>query len=134
MIKTNIEILSIDHIVLIVANPAETCAFYQEVLGLLPVQDSQGRWSLKFGQNKISLQIQGKVPEIARRTIRGSGNFCLITDTPIEEVIAHLNACSVKIVAGPSKKEGGLGPLMSIYFYDIDGNLVEISNRLSVDE
>ncbi len=133
MSNTKIKILSIDHIVLVVANPVETCAFYQKILGLQPTQDSSGRWSLKFGQNRISLQSLGKVPEIARRTTRGSANFCLITDTPLQEVIAHLKASDVKIVAGPSVKEGGVGPIMSIYFYDIDGNLVEVSNRLGED-
>ncbi len=133
MRETKIEILSIDHIVLVVANPVETCAFYQKILGLQPIQDSWGKWSLKFGQNKISLQIQGKVPEIARRTTPGSANFCLITDTPLQEIVAHLKACDVKIIAGPSEKEGGVGPIMSIYFYDIDGNLVEVSNQLEGD-
>lgn len=125
------KIQAIDHIVLVVASPLETCAFYEKVLGLQPVQDEGGRWSLKFGQSKISLQVQGKVPEIARQTSRGSANFCLITNTPIQEVVNHLNACGVEIIEGPSRKAGALGPLMSVYFYDVDGNLVEVSNRLA---
>ena len=108
-----------------------TCAFYEKVLGLRPVKGPRGKWSLKFGQSKSSLQTEGKVPEIARQTIRGSANFCLITESPIHEVAAHLSACGVKIVEGPGQKDGAVGPLMSVYFYDIDGNLVEVSNQLA---
>ena len=115
----------------VVGDLEETCAFYEKVLGLRPVKGSRGKWSLKFGQSKISLQTEGKVPEIARQTIRGSANFCLITETPIREVAAHLRACGVKIVEGPGQKDGAVGPLMSIYIYDIDGNLVEVSNQLA---
>lgn len=127
-------IISIDHIVLVVRDIAETCKFYQKALGLKPVVDQKGRWSLHFGQNKISLQLQGKVPEIARQTTCGSANFCLITDTPIEEVVMRLNACAVKIIDGPVGREGAIGSLMSVYFYDIDGNLVEVSNQLTENE
>jgi catechol 2,3-dioxygenase-like lactoylglutathione lyase family enzyme len=70
---------------------------------------------------------------IARQTTRGSANFCLITDTPIEEVVEHLRACEVEIINGPAQKQGAIGPLLSVYFYDIDGNLVEVSNPLSVE-
>jgi catechol 2,3-dioxygenase-like lactoylglutathione lyase family enzyme len=126
-------IKSIDHIVLVVADIATTCAFYERVLGLQPVERPAGRWSLQFGQNKISLQAQHKVPVIARQTTRGSANFCLITDTPIEEVVEHLRACEVEIINGPAQKQGAIGPLLSVYFYDMDGNLVEVSNPLSVE-
>jgi catechol 2,3-dioxygenase-like lactoylglutathione lyase family enzyme len=121
---------SIDHIVLVVADPLKTCAFYQKVLGLLPVERPHGNWALRFGHNKINLQILGNVPKIASQTTRGSANFCLITDTPIEKVFKHLVACDVEIIDGPVQKEGAIGPLMSLYFYDIDGNLVEVSNQL----
>ena len=123
-------IQSIDHIVLVVADRAKTCAFYERVLGMQPVENPPGRWALHFGQHKIGLQVEGNVPKIAGQTTRGSANFCLITDTPIEKVVEHLKACEVEIIDGPGQKDGATGPLMSVYFYDIDGNLVEVSNRI----
>lgn len=124
------EIKAIDHIALVVTDPLETCAFYEKVLGLRPVQGSNGIWALKFGRNKLSLQVEGQAPEIAWQTTRGSANFCLLTDTPIHEVVAHLQSCGVNIVAGPGRRIGATGPLMSVYFYDLDGNLVEVANQL----
>lgn len=123
-------IQSIDHIVLVVADLAKSCAFYEKALGMQPVENPPGRWALHFGHNKFSLQVEGNVPKIASQTIRGSANFCLITDTPIEDVVEHLKACEVEIIDGPAQRDGATGPLMSVYFYDIDGNLVEVSNQL----
>jgi catechol 2,3-dioxygenase-like lactoylglutathione lyase family enzyme len=60
-----------------------------------------------------------------------SGNFCVVTETPIEEIVQALRADGVEIVEGPAKKLGAVGDLMSVYFRDPDGNLVEVSNRLS---
>lgn len=58
----------------------------------------------------------------------GSADFCLISKTPIDDVIAHLTAQNVEIELGPVPKTGAMGDLVSVYFRDPDGNLVEISN------
>lgn len=60
----------------------------------------------------------------------GSGNFCLLTDVPLGEVIAHLAREGVEIIEGPGERAGAVGPLSSVYVNDPDGNLVEISNQL----
>ncbi|WP_171179272.1 VOC family protein [Ruegeria sp. HKCCD8929] len=57
-------------------------------------------------------------------------NFCLVTDTPIEDVVERLRSHDVTIVEGPAEKLGAIGKLMSVYFRDPDDNLVEVSNRL----
>jgi hypothetical protein len=49
-------------------------------------------------------------------------------------VVEHLAECNVSIIEGPSIKGGAISPLISVYFYDIDGNLVEISNQLKKDD
>ena len=78
---------SLDHIVLCVRDVAVTCRFYERVLGMQPREERPGKWSLHFGQNKISLQDAGTAPGIAADTVPGSGNFCLLSDVPIAEVV-----------------------------------------------
>ncbi len=50
-----------------------TCGFYRKVLGMKPIEHQTG--ALEFGSSKISLQLAGAVPEIARNTTAGSANF-----------------------------------------------------------
>lgn len=121
---------ALDHIVLAVHDVARTRLFYERVLGMEPKEERPGKWSLHFGTNKISLQDAQASPSLARDTVPGSGNFCLLTDTPIEEVAAHLEREGVAIVDGPGKRAGATGTLLSVYFKDPDGNLVEISNYI----
>jgi len=126
--KTRVQ--SFDHIVLTVADVARTCRFYESVLGMEPREERPGKWCLQFGANKISLQAPETAPEIARDTVPGSGNFCLLTDTPMNDVIAHLAAEGIEIVAGPGERIGATGPILSVYFRDPDNNVIEVSNRL----
>ena len=125
-----IDPILIDHIVLAVSEIDQTCNFYEKVLGLKASVNNSGKISLKFGSQKINLQPADNLPQIASNTKVGSGNFCLLTKTPMEKVVNHLNECSVAIIDGPSLKDGALGKLLSVYFYDPDGNLVEIANQL----
>ena len=90
-----------------------------------------GKWSLHFGRNKISLQDAGASPTIAEDTIPGTGNFCLLTEIPIDEVVAHLAAEGIAVEDGPGERVGATGPLLSVYFRDPDGNLVELSNAIT---
>jgi catechol 2,3-dioxygenase-like lactoylglutathione lyase family enzyme len=46
------------------------------------------------------------------------------------QVLAHLAACGVDILQGPVPRTGAHGPILSVYFRDPDGNLVEVSNYL----
>lgn len=119
-----------DHIVLAVGDVAQTRRFYERVLGMESREERPGKWSLHFGTSKISLQDAAASPEIARDTVPGSGNFCLLTDTPIAAFVDHLRRQNVTIIAGPAKRAGATGPLLSIYLRDPDGNLVEVSNKL----
>ena len=120
----------LDHIVLAVDDVGATCRFYERVLGVEPREERAGKWSLHFGNNKISLQDARAFPEIARDTVPGSGNFCLLTGTPMAAVVDHLGRQGVAIVAGPGERAGATGPILSVYFKDPDGNLVEVSNLL----
>jgi catechol 2,3-dioxygenase-like lactoylglutathione lyase family enzyme len=119
-----------DHIVLCVHDVAASCRFYESVLEMEPREERPGKWSLHFGANKISLQEAGSSPGTASGTVPGSGNFCLLTDTPLDAVILHLKRQGVQIVDGPGERAGAIGKILSVYFKDPDGNLVEVSNQL----
>ena len=70
--------IGLDHIVLCVSDVSRTIAFYQDVLGMKAREERPGKWSLHFGANKISLQDAATAPDIARDTVPGSGNFCIL--------------------------------------------------------
>lgn len=116
-----------DHIVLCVRDVAAARAFYERVLGMTSREERPGKYSLQFGANKISLQDAATSPTIARDTVPGSGNFCLLSDTPIAEWRAHLAAHRVEIIDA-GRRDGAAGTIDSLYFNDPDGNLVEVSN------
>lgn len=123
-------ITGLDHIVLCVADVDRTLAFYRDALGMQPREERPGKWSLHFGDQKISLQDARTAPDIARATVPGSGNFCLVTQEPVGEVAASLRQQGIDVFIGPAERDGAVGKLLSIYFRDPDGNLVEVSNRV----
>ena len=120
----------LDHLVLTVADVAATCDWYARVLGMEAVTfGAENRKALAFGRNKINLHQAGQEFEPkAQRATRGSADFCMITETPLDEVMTHLRTSGVEIIQGPVPKTGATGPLLSVYFRDPDGNLLEVSN------
>jgi len=120
-------VTGLDHIVLSVRDVAATRAFYERVLGMASREERPGKYSLQFGANKISLQDAATSPAIARDTVPGSGNFCLLSDTPVEAWRAHLVEQGVEIIDS-GLRDGATGTIASLYFNDPDGNLVEASN------
>ena len=125
------KLTGLDHIVLCVADVNRTIAFYERALGMEAHEERPGKWSLHFGSNKISLQDARTAPEIARQTVPGSGNYCVLTDEPVERVAERLRGLGIEIVDGPAEREGATGMILSVYFRDPDGNLVEVSNRMT---
>ena len=119
----------IDHVVLTVFDLQRTCDFYSRVLGMEVVRFGEGRTALSFGRQKLNLHLFGKEFEPkALKPMPGAIDLCFITETPIEEVVRHVESCGVKVQHGPVPKTGATGPLNSIYVRDPDGNLVEIAN------
>lgn len=124
-----IRIASIDLVVMTVASIERTCDFYQNALGMRADEYSSGRFALTFGSQKFNLHEAGNEFEPRARTpLPGSADFCLIAETPLDEVMAHLAALDIDIELGPVERNGATGPLRSIYLRDPDGNLVEIAN------
>lgn len=119
----------IDHLVLTVQDIQRTCEFYSAVLGMQVITFDDQRKALQFGQQKLNLHQVGKEFEPkAHYPTPGSIDLCLITSTPLAQVIAHLRACDVAIESGIEQRTGALGTIESVYIRDPDGNLIEISN------
>jgi catechol 2,3-dioxygenase-like lactoylglutathione lyase family enzyme len=121
----------LDHLVLTVADLDVTVDFYSRVLGMQAVTFAEGRKALAFGQQKINLHLAGREFEPkAERPTPGSADLCFIVATPLDEVIAHLEAQHVALVEGPVKRTGATGPIRSVYVRDPDRNLIELSNLM----
>lgn len=127
----NIRVDRLDHLVLTVANIEASCEFYHRVLGMSVITFGNGRKALAFGAQKINLHAQGREFEPkAERPTPGSADLCFITAVPLADVIAHLDAQGVALVAGPVERTGATGPLRSIYLRDPDRNLIEVANLI----
>ena len=121
----------LDHLVLTVRNIEATCSFYTRVLGMREQTFEGSRKALLFSHQKINLHEAGHEFEPkAQHPTPGSADLCFITQIPIKQIIEHLRTCNVPIIEGPVQRTGANGLMMSMYFRDPDGNLLEVSNYL----
>ena len=112
----------IDHVVVNCRDLEATAAWYERALGMKRQSFAGGRTALAFGRQKLNLRPTGAVDA------PGSLDLCFITTTQPDEVLRHLGSVGVAIVEGPVPKTGALGPMISVYCRDPDGNLVEIAS------
>ena len=126
------KISHLDHLVLTVADIETTCQFYQSALNFEVITFGENRKALLFGSQKINLHEAGKEfePKALRPTV-GSADLCFVAETPLDEVIAHLQNRNINIIEGPIQRTGAMGKILSVYLRDPDQNLIEISNYLS---
>jgi catechol 2,3-dioxygenase-like lactoylglutathione lyase family enzyme len=118
---------AIDHLVLTARDVDATCRFYRRVLGMEPITFGDGRRALRFGSQKLNLHQAGaEIAPHAAVPVPGSADMCLLTGASSAEVVAHLEACGVAVEQGPVEREGATGRLSSVYFRDLDGNLIEV--------
>jgi catechol 2,3-dioxygenase-like lactoylglutathione lyase family enzyme len=121
----------IDHIVLNVKDVEISAAWYQRVLGMEREDfGPDNRTALKFGGQKLNLRPADADPGSWVTGVNyapGSTDVCFITAAPPDELIGHLHDCGVAILTGPVQRTGALGPMLSVYCRDPDGNLVEIA-------
>ena len=125
----HMKITGIDHIVLTVKDIEKTTQFYVAALGMEVEIFGNGRIALKFGHQKINLHKQGQEFEPkAKQALAGSEDFCFITDTSLEDAMTHIRGMGITIIDGPVLRTGALGSIISFYFRDPDGNLIEVAN------
>jgi catechol 2,3-dioxygenase-like lactoylglutathione lyase family enzyme len=121
-------ITALDHLVLTVADVARSIDFYTRVLGMEAITFGEGRKALRFGSQKINLhQLGAEVLPNAARATAGSADLCLLTDTPLPQVLAELAAHQIEAISDIVPRTGAVGAIESVYLRDPDGNLLEIS-------
>ncbi len=117
--------------VLTVHDIDQTVAFYSTVLGMTPVGFGNGRTALQFGEQKINLHQTGREFEPkAKQPTPGSADLCFITPLPLQQALRHVEAQGITIIDGPVERTGARGPLLSFYFRDPSGNLIEVANEI----
>ena len=121
----------IDHVVFTVPDIEVTCSFYHDVLGMEVITADDGRKALRFGECKINLhEVGSEFEPRAQRPEPGTEDLCLITTTPIQDVIDQVRGAGVDIDE-PMPRMGALGRIESVYLRDPDGNLIEIARYIS---
>ena len=122
------KITALDHLVLTVANIEKSIAFYTQVLGMEEITFGEGRKALLFGRQKINLHQRGaEVLPNAQNAACGTADLCLLTDTPLPQVLTELQQHGVEPISGIVPRTGAVGAIESVYLRDPDGNLLEIS-------
>jgi len=124
-------ITELDHLVLTVKDIQSSIDFYSSILGMNAIDFANERKALTFGGQKINLHQAGsEFSPHAKVPTPGSADLCFICETDINDIINQLLTHQVKIIEGPVKRSGATGNLLSIYIYDPDYNLIELSNIL----
>lgn len=119
----------IDHTVLTVKDISATVDFYTTVMGMDKIFFGQGRVALTFGKQKINLHQQDNEFEPKAKNVKvGSADLCFIVTEPIELVIKELIKMEIPLIEGSVNRTGATGEIVSAYFRDPDGNLIEVSN------
>ena len=122
------QIKNLDHIVIVVSDVKEALKFYCDILGMWPSQ-KDGHISLNFGSQKINLhRFEGEFLPAAKHPTKGSADICLIVEDDIEDVRLELLSKGVESELGIVEGNGTLGAMKSLYIYDFDGNLIELSS------
>lgn len=119
-----------DHLMLVVADPEASVAFYGRVLGAQPVTIATKmgpRYQLDLPGVRLSVQpVEPGADRAVTRAVPGAAHFCLLTEAPLQDWAAHLAAEGVAVEMGPVQRDGRIGLLDVIYFRDPDDTLVEI--------
>ena len=128
-------ITGLDHLVLTVSDMVTSIAFYRDILGMEALEfeaaDGSRRWALAFGAQKINLHpAQAPFTPHAAEPRAGSSDLCFLSPTTLDAWATYFEACGQEVLDGPVQRSGALGPIVSLYIRDPDGNLLEIANQI----
>ncbi len=123
----------LDHLVITCRDVEISASWYQRVLGMEREEfGPHRRTSLRFGGQKINLRPAGATQEEwftgSAGGVPGTDDLCFVVTMKSDQVAEYLRACGVAVEVGPVAKAGALGPIMSVYCRDPDGNLIEIAS------
>jgi len=121
-------VLALDHLVLTIRDLQRTLAFYVQGLGMVHEPFGEGRHALRFGAQKLNLHLVDRpVDGNVRHATPGSADLCFLVEGPLEPWAERLKAEGIPLLTGPVTRTGATGPIRSIYCYDPDENLIEMS-------
>src|SRR3954464_11120923 len=119
----------LDHIVLTTRDQPACIRFYTDVLAMKLATfrtPTEERLALSFGEQKINLHEWGReYKPHAHVPVPGSLDLCFSITVPLDDVMDKLRAAGIKIIEGPVRKTGPVGPIRSIYVRIPRHNLVE---------
>lgn len=123
----------LDHLVITCRDVEISASWYQRVLGMEREEfGPHRRTSLRFGGQKINLRPISATQEEwftgAAGGVPGTDDLCFVVTMKSDQVAEYLRACGVTVEVGPVAKAGALGPIMSVYCRDPDGNSIEIAS------
>jgi catechol 2,3-dioxygenase-like lactoylglutathione lyase family enzyme len=122
-----------DHVAITVADLDATCRFYARAVDAR-VEETyviDGKVVVKrlaLGSAILNVHQQGNgIDLVARIPQPGSADLCFRFEGDISEARLDLEARGVAVIEGPVQRVSAAGnPAKSIYFHDIDGNLIEL--------
>lgn len=121
-------ITNLDHLVITTQNLEDCLHFYRDILGM-DVEEKNGRYALRFGQEKFNIhQKKGEFQPAAAHPTYGSLDFCLLVEENINDVKKEVEKKGYPVELGPVVRHGARGEMLSLYLRDPDGNLVELSH------
>ena len=127
-------IRALDHLVITVTDAEKTRRFYVDGLQMTWVEFGAGRHALQFGQQKINIHYQGREFEPkALHPTPGSADLCFLNDEALEVTAKRMELLEFPLIEGPIRRTGATGPILSLYYRDPDGNLIEISQGIDAD-
>ena len=122
----------LDHLVITTSNIDALVDFYTNYLNMKVETFDKQRVCLRFGESKINLHsLDEDVDYKANNATIGSIDICLIVDEDITAVKSKLEQRGLSLASEIVERTGAVSRLKSIYLKDPDGNLIELSNRMS---
>jgi len=126
-------ITHLDHLVITTSNIDALVDFYTNYLNMKVETFDKHRVCLRFGQSKINLHsLDEDVDYKATNPSSGSMDICLIVEEDISSVKSELEKKGLSLASEIVERTGAVSRLKSIYLKDPDGNLIELSNRVSL--
>jgi catechol 2,3-dioxygenase-like lactoylglutathione lyase family enzyme len=120
--------LSLDHLVIGVADWDRSTAFYRDVLGAEVLELEGARMAYRIGSQQLNAHGPGtEAAPLALDPVRpGNSDLCFAWNGSAAAAVDHLRSAGVEVLAGPVPRDGAHGTGLSVYCRDPDGSLIEL--------